>query len=238
MRSWESLAKSPFPSRGTQPARHSPSRSRGSEGLSRAHLDAEPVLPVLHQHPQHGPPAAGRSGERLPPPRLARLPRAAHHHDFGTCRRRGKKIIITLKKTGKLKKLLRTCLRSPCTCLGGHDGGCHPAPPNAEPLAAATRRSLYRRRPMGAAAAVGRGQLEAGAATTRAAALVTQAASSRRGDPARAEPAEQGPTRAEPGAGRGTAGPPPPRARSARAGAGLSCLSPAAGGGQWRFLGF
>lgn len=59
---------------------------------------------------------------------------------------------------------------------------------------------------MGAAAAVGRGQLEAGAASTRAAAaaaLVTQAASSRCGDPAGAGQAEQGPTRAEPGAGRG-----------------------------------
>lgn len=58
---------------------------------------------------------------------------------------------------------------------------------------------------MGAeAAAVGRGQLEVGAASTRAAALVTQAASSRCGDSARAGQAEQGPTRAEPGAGRGT----------------------------------
>lgn len=93
---------------------------------------------------------------------------------------------------------------------------------------------------MGAAAAVGRGQLEAGAASTRAAAaaLVTQAASSRCGDPAGAGQAEQGPTagRAGRGAGRGTAS--PPRALSAGAGGDLSRLSPAAGGGQRRFLGF
>lgn len=63
-------------------------------GTNRAHLAARPLLPVLHQHPQHGPAAAGGNGAGLQAARPAHLAGAVHRPHAGTFRgeREGKKI--------------------------------------------------------------------------------------------------------------------------------------------------
>lgn len=108
-----------------------------------------------------------------------------------------------------------------------------PAPRTAKE--AAPSPPLYMRRPMEAAAAVGRGQLEARAATPGAAAPATQAAAGRHGDPGRGQPPRarlrspaQGTARPAPRSARGAVGhewlvrePGPPR----RPSPGTACRS-------------